>query len=85
MNFKLDNNTLLLVIVGVFIAYYFFSGYKEGFKPQRGLTKQTKGISKTSPVIVVQQLPARVSVPTPVASKPVLVVSEEDSDLAGLL
>lgn len=90
MNFQLDNNTILLIVVAAFLAYYFFSDYKEGFKPQRGISKSQRGLSKKGQQMMVTPAVVPPSVQIPEV-QPVVVVPQkpvqvgEDVDFAGLL
>lgn len=92
MAFKLDNNTILLIVVVTFLAYYIFSDYKEGFKPQRGVSRSSRGLSKKGAQIQVVAAPVVIPPPTNIQPvvvapppPPPIVVSSEDADFAGLL
>jgi hypothetical protein len=90
MNFQLDNNTIVLIIVVAFLAYYFFSDYKEGFRAQRGISRSSRGISSKAqapvappPVVVAPPPPPPVVVAPP--PPPPQVFTGDDADFAGLL
>lgn len=90
MDFKLDNNTILLIVVVAFLAYYFFSDYKEGFKPQRGISRSSRGLTTKGQPQVVAPAPVVVAPPPPppkvvVAPPPAPVLTGDDADFAGLL
>jgi len=91
MDFKLDNNTIILIIVLAFLAYYLFTEYKEGFKPQRGISRSSRGLSSRGQPQVIAPPPVVVAPPPPpprvviAPPPPPVVLSDDDSDFAGLL
>jgi hypothetical protein len=91
MDFKLDNNTIILIIVLAFLAYYLFAEYKEGFKQQRGISRSSRSLTrKGQPQVVVTPPPPVVVTPPPppvvvTPPPPPVVLSDDDLDFAGLL
>lgn len=98
MNFQLDQNTVILALVIVFLIWYFYQSSKETLRNQRGIQTGRQSVGKRgklSPVVVaaiptpapVAQVAAAVAAavaapPPPKAAPP---VSEGELDLAGLL
>jgi len=85
MAFNLDNNTIVLILVVAFLAWYFFSESKENFKQQkkgiqrvyRGITQQIKTPPPSPPPIVQAPPPPKIVVQPP----PVQIITEDDSGL----
>jgi|688.fasta_scaffold1900373_2 hypothetical protein len=83
MAFKLDNNTIVLILVVSFLAWYFFSESRENFKQKKGIQRVFKGITQQiktpppPPPIVQAPPPPKIVVQPP----PVQMITEDDSGL----
>lgn len=96
MNFQFDQNTVILGLVVIFIAWYFYQESKESFRSKRGVQarRTTVRLGKPSPQILITPpapAPAPAPVPAP-APAPAIVVEQPLSpqyelgdDFAGLL
>lgn len=97
MNFQFDQNTIVLGLVVIFIAWYFYQESKESFKSKKGVqaSRGTIKSGKSAPQIVVTPQPPApapvvvVAQPPPPPPPPKVVVvsppSESGDDFAGLL